>query len=75
VNGGAKVRRADGRREFDNILLITPNEGLSARHIAELRASGLGAGLFIEDPHGRGDLFGPKVKVIEMFNVSDFGRE
>jgi len=67
----ALARRADGRREFDNILLITPNEGLSAQHIAELRASGLNAGLFIEDPHGRGDLFGPKVKVIEIHKLAE----
>jgi len=67
----ALVRRTDGRRQFDNILLITPNEGLSAQHIAELRASGLNAGLFIEDSHERGDLFGPKVKVIEIHKLAE----
>jgi len=28
----ALVRRSDGRSEFDNILLVTPGEGLSAQH-------------------------------------------
>jgi len=59
------------RRQFDNILLITPNEGLSAQHLAELRESGFDAGLFIEDPHGGGSLFGPKVKVIEISKLAE----
>lgn len=67
----ALVIRPDGRAEFDNILLITPNEGLSAQHLSELRKSGLDAALFIEDPHGRGGLFGPKVKVIEIHKLAE----
>jgi len=59
------------RRQFDNILLITPNEGLSAQHLTELRESGFDAGLFIEDPHGQGGLFGPKVKVIEISKLAE----
>jgi hypothetical protein len=58
-------------RRFDNIILITPNEGLSAQHLAELRESGLEAALFIEDPHGYGGLFGPKVKVIEIHKLAE----
>lgn len=58
-------------RQFDNVLLITPNEGLSAQHLVELRESGLDASLFIEDPHGRGGLFGPKVKVIEIHKLAE----
>lgn len=65
------VRRTDGRREFYNVLLITPNEGLSAQHIEEFHTSGVNAGLFIEDPHGREDLFGPKVKVIEIHKLAE----
>lgn len=65
------VRRADGRRDFDSVLLITPNEGLSTQHLEELWASGLNAGLFIEDPHGWGDLFGAKVKVIEIHKLAE----
>lgn len=67
----ALVRRADGDALFDNILLITPNEGLSAQHIGELRASGIEAGLFIENPHSHGSLFGPKVKVIEIHKLAE----
>lgn len=58
-------------RQFDNVLLITPNEGLSAQHLAELRESGLDAALFIENPHGHGSLFGPKVKVIEIHKLAE----
>jgi len=65
------VRRTDGGREFDNVVLITPNEGLSAQHIEEFHISGVNAGLFIDDPHGRGGLFGPKVKVIEIHKLAE----
>ena len=58
-------------RRFDNILLITPNEGLSAQHLAELRASGLEAALFIENRHGNDSLFGPGVKVIEIHKLTE----
>ena len=64
------VDRPDKRREFDNILLITPNEGLSAQHLEELRLSGLDAALLVEDRSG-GRLFGPKVHVIEIHKLAD----
>jgi hypothetical protein len=66
----ALVRRADGRREFDNVLLITPNEGLSEQHIAELRQSGIDAvHLAYEEPSGW--LFGPQVRVIEISKLAE----
>ncbi len=63
--GAAKTRR------FDNIILITPNEGLSAQHIAELRASGLGAAPFIANPYAKGTSFAPFVKVIEIHKLAE----
>jgi hypothetical protein len=36
----AFVRRADGRNEFDAIILVTPNEGLSEQHLEEQRPEG-----------------------------------
>ena len=42
----ALVRRSDGRPEFDNILLITPGEGLSAQHLVEFEDSGFDAKRF-----------------------------
>jgi len=58
-------------RQFDNIILITPNEGLSAQHLAELRKSGIKAARFIEDRQGQGSLFGPNVKVIEIHKLTE----
>ncbi len=58
-------------RRFDNIILITPNEGLSAQHIAELRASGLGAAEFVAQPNAKGTAFSPLVKVIEIHKLAD----
>lgn len=59
------------RREFANLLLITPNEGLSTQHLAELRTSGIDACRFVENPHGRGGVFGPLVKVIEIHKLAE----
>jgi len=73
-HGGHPEALLPGKRQersFDNILLITPNEGLSAQHLSELRASGLDAVLFIEDPYGKAGLFGPKVKVIEIHKLAE----
>ncbi|MGH7381116.1 MAG: DEAD/DEAH box helicase family protein [Candidatus Methylomirabilales bacterium] len=63
------VRRPDGRKEFDNILLITPGEGLSDQHLAELEDSGLDAGRF--DRSATGGLFGPRVQVIEIHKLAE----
>lgn len=65
----ALVRRSDGRTEFDNILLITPGEGLSDQHLSELEDSGLDAGRFQRDAVG--GLFGPRVQVIEIHKLAE----
>ncbi len=59
------------RRAFDNILLITPNEGLSDQHIEELRASGITAVRFIEDSGSHVGILGPVVKVIEIHKLAE----
>lgn len=66
----ALVRRSDGRAEFDNILLITPGEGLSAQHLVEFEDSGLEAGRFERGNH-QGGLFGPRVQVIEIHKLAE----
>jgi len=45
----ALVNRLDGRPGFDNILLITPNEGLSRQHLAEFQLSSIEASLLSQD--------------------------
>lgn len=65
----ALVRRFDGRAEFDNILLITPGEGLSSQHLLELEDSGFDAGRF--DRTSNGGLFGPRVQVIEIHKLAE----
>lgn len=61
----ALVRRTDGRRDFDNVVLVTPREGLSEQHLNEFRRSGIHAvHLAYEEPGGW--LFGPQVRVIEV---------
>jgi hypothetical protein len=66
----ALVERRDGRREFDNVILITPSEGLSHQHLREFRRSGIDAiHLSYEEPSGW--LFGPQVRVIEISKLVD----
>jgi len=69
-NPQALVARSDGHAEFDNILLITPGEGLSAQHLLEFEDSGLEAGRFQRGNH-EGGLFGPHVQVIEIHKLAD----
>jgi hypothetical protein len=66
----ALVNRADRRRDFDTILLITPNEGLSRQHLEEFERSGIDATLLVEDRTG-GGLLGPRVKVIEIHKLAE----
>lgn len=65
----ALVTRSDGRAEFDNILLITPGEGLSSQHLLEFEDSGLEAGRFQRGIPESG-LFGPRVQVIEIHKLT-----
>ncbi|MCG3147236.1 MAG: hypothetical protein PCFJNLEI_00674 [Verrucomicrobiae bacterium] len=67
----ALVRRADKRREFDRVVLITPGEGLSDQHLAELMDSGFEAVRLVEDRTGGDGMFGPKVRVIEIHKLAE----
>lgn len=65
------VPRRDGRAEFNDILLITPNAGLSEQHIKALRESGIEATLLIEDREpGTGRLW-PRIKVVEIHKLAE----
>lgn len=66
----ALVQRADGRRAFDNILLVTPGEGLSAQHLNELRLSGIDAAHLTEASGGTTWL-GPRVNVVEIHKLAE----
>lgn len=66
----ALVKRADHRRDFDAIILITPNEGLSRQHLEEFERSGIDAAPLVHDRASRG-LFGPQVKVIEIHKLAE----
>ena len=53
-------------RPLDNILLITPNEGLTEQHLAELAASGISARRFDLNESGLGLAAKNTVRVIEI---------
>lgn len=53
-------------RELDNILLVTPNEGLSEQHLAEMAASGIPAARFDLNASGLLSSARNTVRVIEI---------
>ena len=53
-------------RPLDNILLITPNEGMTEQHLAELAASGIAARRFDLNESGLGLATKNTVRVIEI---------
>lgn len=61
---------ARGGRRFDNVLLVTPNEGLSRQHLEELARSGIPARRYGESAGG---LFGVEqsVTVIEITKLTE----
>jgi hypothetical protein len=67
----ALVQRLDGRREFEGIYLITPNEGLSRQHLEEFELSGIEASHLVHNPAGLPSLFGPRVQVVEISKLSE----
>lgn len=67
----ALVRRADGRREYEGIYLVTPNEGLSRQHLEEFALSGIDASHLVHDPMPQPSLFGMHVRVVEISKLSD----
>jgi hypothetical protein len=66
----ALVARPDLRREFDTILLVTPNEGLSQQHLDEFQRSGIEAKLLIEDRTGQRTI-SPRIRVIEIHKLAE----
>lgn len=71
---GAEYRDAAGSGSYgkaprlNNIILLTPNEGLTRQHLAELHASGIGAREF---SHNAGDLFAHDVVVIDIHKIAE----
>lgn len=54
-----------GREHWDNIILITPNEGLSAQHMAEMAASGIPSARF-----GDGGLFASQPRTVRVTEIT-----
>jgi hypothetical protein len=69
LHAEALVRRPDGRREFDSVLLLTPTEVLSQMHLAELEVSSLQADLLIR-ARRMPQLFAPTILVIDLHKLA-----
>ncbi|MFH4113287.1 DEAD/DEAH box helicase family protein, partial [Acinetobacter baumannii] len=54
----------------DQIILLTPNEGLSEQHLQELTHSGFQATLF-DKQKSRNNLYRDEIQIIDMNKLSD----
>lgn len=63
------LARYDRSRELNRIILLTPNEGLSAQHLVEFRASGIDADLFSKS--GRSLYAGRTIEIIEIHKLRE----
>lgn len=58
------------RKEINNIILLTPNEGLSRQHLEELQRSGIGVEIFSKDRPN--DVFSKgNVQIVEITRLDD----
>ncbi len=58
-----------GARRVNQVILLTPNEGLSHQHLEEFRLSGIDAELFSKE--GRGLFTGQAVEIIDIHKLRD----
>ena len=56
---------------LDHILLVTPNEGLTDQHMAELRRSGIGCRYYLDLVEGGQSVPAEHVKVLEISKLVD----
>jgi Type III restriction enzyme, res subunit len=66
----ALVDRADRRAEFESVVLVTPNEGLSQQHLDEFRRSGIEAVHLTRRRVGT-TLIGTSVGVVEIHKLTE----
>ena len=63
------LRKAGRDRDFNRVILLTPNEGLSVQHEQELAESGIEGSLFVKDG---GELFtGTGVEIIDIHKLRE----
>jgi hypothetical protein len=67
------VHQYGKRRSFNRILLITPNEGLSKQHLAELQESGIDATIFTKSYSL--DVYKDYVQIIEISKFKESSGE
>lgn len=63
------VTRAGQRKAVNRVILLTPNEGLSAQHIAEYAVSGIAAAVF--DKNESSLFAGRRVDVVEITKLAE----
>ncbi|MFD0976817.1 DEAD/DEAH box helicase family protein [Salinimicrobium gaetbulicola] len=57
------------QHEFNKVILITPNEGLSQQHLEEFKLSDMDAGIFSKDSTGM--FSGDEIEVIEITKLAE----
>ncbi|WP_158047423.1 DEAD/DEAH box helicase family protein [Skermanella pratensis] len=65
--------RHNRSRDFNRVILVTPNEGLSRQHLQEFRLSRMEADLFTKD--GASLFTGKAIEIIEIGKLREDGKE
>lgn len=63
------LERHGQARKLNRIILLTPNEGLSAQHLREFQTAGIDAEIF--NKNGRGLFAGHAVEILEVTKLKD----
>lgn len=69
------LKKAGREKEFNRVLVLTPNEGLTRQHLEEFRASGIAAEAFDKEKSGSGFLAGQVIDVIDMNKLKEEGKK
>ncbi|EKD28830.1 MAG: hypothetical protein ACD_79C00188G0001 [uncultured bacterium] len=67
------LKKAGKQTDLNRIILLTPNEGLSAQHEIEFNISGLSAEIFNKD--GQNLYAGKSIEIIDIHKLKEQGRE
>ena len=67
-----RAKRINASIDINNVILLTPNEGMSRQHLEELKISGIPAKIFVKEGPLKFD--GNEVLIIDINKLDDVGR-
>ena len=68
-----RAKRINASIDINNVILLTPNEGMSRQHLEELKISGIPAKIFVKEGPLKFD--GNEVLIIDINKLDDVGKD